>query len=161
MRFWRRPDPKALALIKSHEGVGPIKNGRFMVYEDSLGVATTGYGRNIERGFSRDEVDLFFDNDVAEAYRLCRGLDYWNALDPVRRGCLVDMAYNLGSRFISGWPGFHAAMRLQDYTLAALEMEWRKPSDKSQGRTPWFEQTKRRGQRLVRLILSGQWPGDL
>lgn len=124
---------------------------RLKPYLDTVGKITIGVGRNLsDRGISRDESDYLFRNDIADALDVCRDAGYWADLDAVRRCCVLSMALNVGPGFMSGWPRFHAAMAVKDYTAAAFHLK----------DSLWFTQVGRRGPEIVDMMKMGEWLSD-
>jgi lysozyme len=83
--------------LRDEEGTGPIKDGRQLVYRDSEGVWTIGYGRNVQdRGLSSEESEFLLENDVAECVvDLAMTLPFWSQLNEVRQAVLVDLYFNM------------------------------------------------------------------
>lgn len=124
--------------IQRHEGC------RLMAYRDTLGFLTIGYGRCLDkRGISREEADFMLDNDLrrieAELSDV-RGLEH---LDPVRRGVLIEMMYQLGS--VQGFPKFLTAVRQGEWATAAKEML----------DSRWHSQTPERCEELAKQMETG------
>lgn len=69
-------------------------------YLDTMGFTTIGVGRNLTaNGLHDDEIELCFANDMAQAERDARALlPNLDALSPVRRQVVCNMAFNLGRR---------------------------------------------------------------
>lgn len=117
-------------------------------YRCSAGKLTIGVGRNLDdRGITQEESRFLLENDIAIVLKDCENLDYWDDLDPVRKLVIADMVFNLGySRFLR-FVKLNAAMRIKDYTLAALEMK----------DSQWYKQVGRRAWKLREAMLSGDW----
>jgi lysozyme len=119
-------------------------------YQDSVGVLTIGYGRNLDdKGISRAEAGLMLVNDMEAAIKDAKTLPYWHDLDPVRQLVLADMSFNLGLPKLLRFKKMHAAIELTDYKLAAHEMKDSK----------WYRQTERRAKVLYEAMLTGIWNG--
>jgi lysozyme len=108
-------------MLIEQEGTGPIVNGRFMPYRDSVGKMTIGYGRCIEDiGISEDEAIFMFKDDIAnaanDARRLCSIFD---DLSRPRQLVLMSMAFNLGYTGFSKWPRFWDAIHRMAWDDAA------------------------------------------
>ena len=108
-------------MLIEQEGTGPLVNGRFMPYKDSVGKLTIGYGRCIEDvGISQDEAILLFKDDIAnaanDARRLCSIID---ELTRPRQLVLMSMAFNLGYAGFSKWPRFWDAIHRRDWQEAS------------------------------------------
>lgn len=155
-------------LLKLHEGVIP------RVYRDTLGIPTVGVGFNLERADSRGIIEALgadFDmlysgadeltplqtdrlldvtlceaaNDAAELF------EGFATLDPVRRMVLTDMAFNLGRWRLARFRRMRAAVREHDWKAAGRSMR----------RSLWYRQVGSRGRRLVRMMLTGDYPTDV
>ena len=131
--------------IKRHEGY------RDIIYTDSLGYSTIGYGHLvIEDGFipgiqySEKELEQVFEKDFAIAFqsanKLVGDFDLHNdAFDIV-----IEMCFQLGFPRVSKFVKFLAALKNQDYARAANEMLLSK----------WHEQTPARCQELSNIMRS-------
>lgn len=113
-------DKEIMDEIKRHEGYSDT------VYFDSIGVPTVGYGHALLQGSKIPAVvaDLLFEQDFNIAkgdYELLAnrwGLD----LDPVRRGILINMLFNMGMARVSKFKKMLTALQSKDYSRAADEM---------------------------------------
>jgi lysozyme len=121
---------------------------RLQMYKDSVGIWTIGVGHNIqEKGISRAVSRMILKEDINETLEECRGLPYWDTLDPVRRIAVADMVFNLGlSRFLK-FKNFNAALTAKDYVLASVEMQESK----------WWDQVGRRAVKLQKAMITGVW----
>ena len=118
------------------------------VYTDTVGKTTGGIGRNLsDVGFSDDEIDLMYTNDVKRAVELLNTHStWWTSLDAVRQSVLVDMAFNMGAGLLE----FHA-------TLAAIQASnWQAAHDGMLSST-WAHQVGRRAQYLAQVMLTGKF----
>jgi len=117
-------------------------------YEDSVGLITIGWGRNLDgKGLSLKECQLLFDNDLHDALQGAALLPYWEQLDGPRQMVVVDMIFNLGlTRFLK-FIKLNKALLIQDYLRAAHEMLDSK----------WYTQVGRRAKKLRRIMLTGEW----
>lgn len=117
-------------------------------YRDSVGVLTIGVGRNLESvGLSLSEVYYLLDNDLDHALRDCaeRFTPWFQTLDPVRQGVLVQMAFNLGIGGLMQFRNTLAAVKRGDYAAAAKGMLASK----------WAGQVKGRAARLAAQMETG------
>jgi len=134
-------DEQVMEMIKRHEGF------RDRIYRDSVGVLTVGWGHALHEG-SHVPVAIcerLFESDFekVKADYQSLGLD---DLDPVRRGVLLDMLFNLGKPRLLGFRLMFMAIRKQDYVKAAEEMLDSK----------WAGQVGMRAVRLSRMMRTGQ-----
>ncbi len=103
-------------LIK-HEGL------RLDIYDDSVGKATVGVGRNIEdKGISRDEAMLMLDNDIQEVEEQVNHFRWFGTLSDVRRRVIIDMVFNLGITRFRKFKKTIAHIAAGDYEGASVEM---------------------------------------
>lgn len=122
---------------------------RLKLYKCTAGKLTIGIGRNIEdRGISKDESDLMFNNDIKGVIDGLRSsFLFFDELSPIRQLVLANMAFNLGKTRLLKFKKFIAALAVRDYTLAASEMM---DSD-------WSKQVGERAKRLERMMLTGEY----
>lgn len=123
-------------MIKAHEGF------RAYVYYDSRGFPTGGYGHCFlnRSPISHDVADLLFKEDYAEAVKGYNKLEL--NLDPIRRGILIDMIFNLGLSGLRGFTKMLKALRAGDYNKASMEML----------DSEWAKQTKYRAKKLAEMM---------
>lgn len=76
---------------------------RARIYVDTVGKVSGGIGRNLtDKGFRDNEIDLMYQNDVAETEAwLDRNLTWWRSLDPVRQRVMMNMAFNMQGRLLT------------------------------------------------------------
>lgn len=120
---------------------------RAFPYTDTKGYLSAGIGRNLTgKGFSPDEIDYLFANDVAEcAATMDVQIPWWRKLPAAKQRVLVNLCF-MGWAKLATFTRFLAAMRIGDYRAAAHELE---DSD-------WFRQVGERGPRVVaRLLATG------
>jgi len=134
-------------MLKRHEGHGPMHNGRFLPYVDTVGKTTIAWGRNLtDTGVREEEAAFMLENDVNDVVAALRSTYPWYAtLDACRQDALADMAYNLG---MAGFSTFHhmiAAFEQRDYFAAAAA-----------GRdSHWYKQVGVRGEELMKMVETG------
>jgi len=126
------------------------KNGRHIVYRDSLDHETLGIGRLLSRGLSDDEVAHMLHNDVVDAIQDVSNFDYWSDLDSTRQLVVADMVFNLGLPTFKKFVNTNDALRLGQFDRAADEME----------DSIWFRQTGRRAKKLVKAMRTGEWESE-
>ena len=131
--------------IKKHEGY------RDIIYTDSLGYKTIGYGHLvIEDGFipgvqySKKELEEVFEKDFAIAVQGANKLVGDFDIDDDAFGVVVEMCFQLGFPRVLKFKFFLAALQKQDYEKAAEEMLLSK----------WHEQTPARCQELSNIMRS-------
>ena len=147
----------------AHEGL------RLQVYEDSLGIATIGIGRNLEdRGITPEELEwmdipnmaivhtmgiteadamYLAQNDVQIVEEeLLRAHPCVDRLDAVRQLVLVDMAFNLGVPRLCNFKKMWAAVEAEDFPTAAKEML----------DSRWANQVKSRSTKLAHAMHTGE-----
>lgn len=119
------------------------------IYTDTVGKISGGIGRNLtDRGFSDDEIDLMYANDVRMAEADARALvPNFDKLNDVRQEVLVNMSFNMGKSRLAGFKKFLAAVGGQDFSRAADEMK----------DSAWYGQTKDRAVRLVYAMRFGSF----
>lgn len=121
-------------------------------YTDSEGYLTIGVGRLIDErrggGLSDDEITYLLRDDISRTVRQLLDALPWAAnLDEVRFCALVNMAFNLGVGGLLGFRHTLAAIKANNYTLAAREMLDSK----------WATQVGARATRLADQMRSGEW----
>lgn len=92
-------------------------------YRCSAGKLTIGYGINLDEGIDDDEAMFLLEHRATQALLDCRRLFPWfDGLDDVRQGVLVQMRYQLGLDGVLGFRAMIAALARQDYGAAAAAM---------------------------------------
>lgn len=116
------------------------------IYTDTVGKISGGIGRNLtDKGFSADEIDLMYRNDVAETEAwLDRNLPWWRQLDAVRQRVMLNMAFNMQGKLL-GFRKFLAAAESGDYPTAYSEML----------DSLWAKQVGARAKRLASMMATG------
>lgn len=149
-----------IQLLKRHEGTGPMKDSRFLPYQDTVSKWTIGFGRNLsDVGLSADEVDLLLSNDVDRVrHELDEALPWWAHLDGVRRDVLLDLGFNLG---VLTPPG-EAKLPTFTRTLGLIEAgEYDKAADallQSKWATQVGKQPGQRAHTLTTMLRTGEYP---
>ncbi len=90
-------------------------------YVDTNGHLTIGWGRNLENGISLDEAELMFQNDLNRSIAELQKCDWYQMQPSGVKNALVNMNFNLGIGKLQGFKRMISALRVKDYTLAALE----------------------------------------
>lgn len=116
------------------------------IYTDTVGKVSGGIGRNLtDKGFRDNEIDLMYQNDVAETEAwLDRNLPWWRQLDAVRQRVVMNMAFNMQGKLLT-FVNTLAAMQRGDYAAAADGMLASK----------WATQVGARATRLADMMRSG------
>ena len=111
---------------------------------------TIAIGRNLtDQGLREDEIDLLFRNDLAEVHNIAETYPWFRRLFPMaRRAVVLDLIFNLGQTRFNGFKKFKAAMAVEDYETAALELI----------DSRWYDQVGTRGVRNVEIMRTGEWP---
>jgi lysozyme len=123
------------------------------VYKDSLGLWTVGVGRLVDPsrpgcGLRDDEMDYMLRNDINDRIdALTRALPWFQNLDDVRKGVLLNMAFQLGTNGVLAFANTLAKVQAGDYQTAATMMMQSK----------WATQTPERAARLAKQMASGVW----
>jgi len=137
-----------IELIKKHEGTGPVKNGRFMPYQDSEGCLTIGFGRYIEKkGISAVEAEFMLREDVHAAVHECESFDWFSQLNDPRQVVIVSMVFNLGFAGFKEFKKTIAYLESGDYYRASIEMLDSK----------WATQVGQRSKELSTMLRTGRW----
>lgn len=82
-------------------------------YKDHLGYSTIGIGVLIDKrkggGITKEESSYLFQNRLgAKRQEIRKALPWFDGLDPVRQGVLLNMAYQLG---VAGLLGFKTTLK--------------------------------------------------
>ena len=114
--------------IKENEGL------KLKAYTCTEGKITIGYGRNLEgRGITQEEADYLFENDIerlTDSFMSSDILSEWPEVNIV----LFDMAYQMGLAGLMKFKNMLAAIKVQDYNLAAHELLDSKYAKQTPGR---------------------------
>lgn len=121
-------------------------------YQDHLGFWTIGIGVLIDDrkggGITQEESRYLFRNRLGTKLAQCSNkFEWWQAIDDVRRGVIVCMAYQMGVNGVANFKKMCAALRIRDYNTAAMEAL----------DSTWAKQTPARAQRMARIMRSGTW----
>ena len=99
----------AIARLQTNEGFRPL------VYTDTTGHQTIGYGFNISAGISQPAALALLTVQVQQIADQIAGSSWAVGLDDVRMSVLIELEFNLG---LGGLMAFHqmiAALRAQDW----------------------------------------------
>ena len=106
------PTATLMDRVRRHEGF------RQEPYRDTGGVIHVGYGHNLE-------ANRVLIADLRKAQTVARdvvGEETWARLNQTRQDVLTEMAFTLGSKGLSGFRRFLAAVHTGNWTVAAFEM---------------------------------------
>ena len=127
--------------IKLHEGF------RLEPYEDSLGILTVGYGRNLTAAvFTRAEVELMFETDFRRASQGAENFGFYEYLNEGRKGVIVELCYWIGPTRLGKFRKMRDALSQCKWQLAHDELIDSKLYRQIPGRT----------QELADILLSGE-----
>lgn len=148
------------AELKVDEGTGPMKGGRFVVYDDATGKAivpgsvvkghpTIGYGLALDvRGLSQAEaLFLLHSGEDDFSKQLIAALPWTAELDDVRFVAILSMTYNLGITGLLGFVNTLKYMQAHDWPNAVANLKQSK----------WWGQVGTRAERIAAMLLTGQW----
>jgi lysozyme len=118
-------------------------------YTDSVGKLTIGVGRNLtDKGISVQEAQLLLANDISAATAELQTALPWTAtLDDVRKGALLNMAFNMGIGGLLEFHDFLSKMQAGNFSGAAGAML----------DSLWARQVGARATRLSMQIQTGVW----
>jgi lysozyme len=117
-----------IAELMADEGV------RLVVYDDATGKPikpgswvrghpTIGIGRALDvHGISRDEAGFLLANDISAVETALGKWPWYVALDPVRRGVMANLGFNLGVHGLLQFARMIGAMQRLDFAGAAVEL---------------------------------------
>lgn len=126
--------------IKRHEGC------RLTPYEDTEGILTVGYGRNLKDvPFTQAEVDFMFLTDFDRAVKGAESFAGYESLNMVRKGVIIEMVFQMGRNGVYQFKKFWAAID---------ERDWQKAHDEMLD-SQWNRQTPERAQELAEIFLKG------
>jgi len=153
-----------------HEGIS------LTPYKCTAGKWTIGVGRNLEdtglyefekmrilgtyeltrqevidilqvRHITQEEALYMLDNDIKViTAELEDSYKWFKYLDEVRQKVIIDMRFNLGSAGFAGFKNMIRQLELENYQKVAEEMK----------NSKWYLQVKTRGDRLIKMMLTGQ-----
>lgn len=143
--------PEAREVLRRHllvdEGL------RLFPYKDTVGKITIGVGRNLtDVGISAVEADILLDNDVDKAWRdLTARFPWVLRLTEARQVALVNLTFNMGIGGLAKFVNTLGALKTGAYSTAANGLR----------RSLWYRQVgKSRSERIISMILSGDFPED-
>jgi GH24 family phage-related lysozyme (muramidase) len=115
---------KLIASIQSHEGTGPMQNGQFMPYNDSLGNSTIGYGHLIANGVSYAAANQILSDDIAVSITQCEATDWWSHVSDCepRARAVCELMFILGPTRFAGFRNAIAGLLADNFDVAANEI---------------------------------------
>lgn len=123
-------------------------------YQDHLGFWTIGTGRLIDKRkggkLSDDEINFLLVNDIKACIADVDELPAWQAVktDPVRARALLNMRFQLGGAGLRGFTNSLAKIAAKDWQGAGANLR----------KSRWYQQTKARAERVIRMIETGHPP---
>ena len=129
--------------LRRDEGV------RKFPYRDTVGKLTIGVGRNLNgKGLTDEEIEHLFRNDIGELILEAQSrLPWFTALDGVRQGVILNMAFNMGFAGLEKFPKF---------LMAVAQGEWETAADEMRD-SEWARQVGDRAVRLEEQMRTGAW----
>lgn len=136
-------DQRLLESLMKHEGL------RLEAYQDTEGVWTIGYGRNLqELEIDSAQATNWLIEDAKTASVLASNFPCWPKLDTqARQNVFIEMCYNLGPPRLSRFTSMIAAIEAQDWSTVAKEML----------NSKWAKQVGQRAINLAALMYSGSY----
>lgn len=134
----------AISHLKRSEGL------RLKAYQDSEGVWTIGYGRNLQAlRISQEQAEEWLMEDYRTArYETDTLMKEWGILlDQIRKEVLIEMMFNLGYSRLRKFRLMLSSLADRDYEQAAAQMLDSK----------WATQVHGRAHRLAAVMRSGSW----
>ncbi len=107
-------------MLRKHEGV------ETHAYKCTANKTTIGVGRNVDPdggiGLTDSEIDFILANDVRRVNtELVDTFKWYKSLDAPRKDALMDMCFNMGLPRLKQFKKSLAAMKANNYELAATE----------------------------------------
>lgn len=145
--------PQQLTELQSDEGL------RLFVYDDAtgqpivpgsqvVGHPTIGYGRALDiTGITEGEAATLLANKLIALQVELEKLPWYTGLNDVRRGVILNLAYNMGLHNVQSFTKMIAYLQQQNWATAALELR----------NSKWATQVQAsRSSRLIKQLLTGQ-----
>ena len=108
--------PAMEALLAQQEGF------RATPYRDSRGFLTIGYGTNLDAGITRAQAEALMRCQLDANEPALLAFPWFAGLDPVRRGVVENMAYNMGVAGVLTFTDMISAIEAKDWPEAARQM---------------------------------------
>lgn len=130
----------SLDLIKKYEGF------RSKPYKCTAGKLTIGYGRNLDDvGITPDEAEAMIRNDYRKVLKELDQFEWYHRLNAVRKCVIENMVFNLGLPRFLKFKKTIAAIKAENYAVAADEMI----------SSRWASQVKGRALQLAEMMKTG------
>lgn len=131
-----------LKQVQRHEGC------ELMPYEDTVGVLTIGYGRNLQHnGISKGEAETMLLNDISNTIKEAKGFSWYEGLTEPRKAVIVNMIFNLGlprfSKFVN--------------TISFIEDGMHELASEEMLNSKWAHDVGNRAIELSRQFATGEW----
>ena len=105
-----------LASVKTHEGLS------LTPYQCTAGANTIGYGRNLDKGITKEEAEILLLNDLKMSEHEAKRFNFYHGLTGNRKDVVVEMIFNMGlSRFMLFRKTINAIEK-KDFAAASDEM---------------------------------------
>lgn len=152
-------DAELINDIKTLEGniayqtkLGYFKNGKFVVYKDSLGYPTIGYGHlvgpkeNFSAGLTEAQADALLAKDLASTVNDAASIysQYKMTGDRKLQMVLTQMVFQMGKTKVLQFTGTLSSMAKGDYKAAAKGIR----------NSLWYKQTTSRAEKMARILES-------
>ena len=131
------------------------------VYKDSKGIPTAGVGHNLPAHgidlpvgspITQEQCDTWLDQDIAQATQdLAAKLPWTSGLDAVRKGALINMAFNMGIG-----DGNHGLTAFHHFLADMQSGQWEAAATAA-AQSAWYTQVGARARRLCEQIRTGVW----
>ena len=105
-----------IASVKTHEGL------ELKPYLDSVGILTVGYGRNLERGITKEEAEFLLLNDLKMSKHEAKRMGFYEGLTDNRKDVIVEMIFNLGLTRFKNFKKTIGYINQANHSAAADEM---------------------------------------
>ena len=139
-------DQEAKAYIKKNEGSKINNQGQHVMYKDSEGYSTVGYGhlmRGIESPvMSQENADKLFDQDYKEHKEHAEKIPGFSKLSDQQKVAIIDMTFNMGPTWYKKFPKFMSALKYGNLEKATSELR----------DSLWAEQVGPRAERNIEMI---------
>ncbi len=127
-----------------------IKEGkRLHAYQDTRGIWTIGYGRNLQELVITDkQAEEWLETDMLDAIQEAAAFAEYSFLDTnARQNVLCEMVFNMGAPRVRNFGRMLAAIARQDWIIAAAEMV----------NSAWAKQVGDRATELAKMMFSGEF----